>query len=144
MEVSASLDSSQEGIDDQRNLSIIFSMLLILLMVHLIATEYIPAQQSRGEILMYRNGKKKRPVKVNDEESGDRHQLMYSLEGEKGHMHLTGTGGVEQRSEHEVFHWSNVNYSIKSKNETRNILNNIEGWIQPGTLTVLMVSGGAA
>jgi ATP-binding cassette subfamily G (WHITE) protein 2 (PDR) len=79
-------------------------MLIILLMVHLIATEYIPAQQSRGEILMYRKGKKENLVKVNDEESGDRNQLIYSPGGEKGHMQLTGTGGVEQRSEHEVFH----------------------------------------
>jgi ATP-binding cassette subfamily G (WHITE) protein 2 (PDR) len=144
MEVSASPDSSRQGIDDHRNLSIIFSMLLILLMVHLIATEYIPAQQSRGEILVYRKGKKERLIKVNDEESGNQNQSMYSPDGEKGHMHFTVTGGVEQRREQEVFHWSNVNYSIKSKNETRNILTDIEGWVQPGTLTVLMVSGGAA
>lgn len=118
-------------------------MLLIFLMVHLIATEYIPAQQSRGEILVYRKGKKERPVKVNDEESAYRNQLMYSADGEKGHMQLTATGGAEQSSEHEVFHWSNVNYSIKYRKETRNILTDIEGWVQPGTLTVLMVSGGA-
>jgi ATP-binding cassette subfamily G (WHITE) protein 2 (PDR) len=104
VEVSAQPDSSRQGVDDHRNLSIIFSMLIILLMVHLIATEYIPAQQSRGEILMYRKGKKENLVKVNDEESGDRNQLIYSPGGEKGHMQLTGTGGVEQRSEHEVFH----------------------------------------
>ncbi|KAF2818778.1 AtrD, ABC-transporter [Ophiobolus disseminans] len=125
-----------------RNLGIIFSMLLILLMIHLIATEYIPAQQSRGEILVFRKRKKERLVKVHDEESGDRNRPMYSPGG-KGHMHLTETEAVEQRSEHEVFHWSNVNYSIKSKKETRNILTNIEGWVQPGTLTALMGVTGA-
>ena len=39
-----------------------------------------------------------------------------------------------------VFHWKNVCYDIKIKSETRRILDNVDGWVRPGTLTALMVS----
>ncbi|KAF1961950.1 AtrD, ABC-transporter [Byssothecium circinans] len=121
-----------------RNFGIILSMLTIFLVAHLIATEYIPAQQSRGEILVFRKNKEKHLSKTSDEESGRPDQIVYSANGEKDHKQAIGSGIAAQREEREVFHWSNVNYSIKSKTGTRNILTDMEGWVRPGTLTALM------
>jgi ATP-binding cassette subfamily G (WHITE) protein 2 (PDR) len=38
-----------------------------------------------------------------------------------------------------IFHWENVNYEVQIKSETRTILDSVDGWIKPGTLTALMV-----
>ena len=38
-----------------------------------------------------------------------------------------------------IFHWQDVCYDIKIKSETRRILDHVDGWVKPGTLTALMV-----
>ena len=38
-----------------------------------------------------------------------------------------------------IFHWDGVNYDIKIKGEPRRLLNEVDGWVKPGTLTALMV-----
>ncbi|OAA35191.1 opaque-specific ABC transporter CDR3 [Metarhizium rileyi] len=42
-----------------------------------------------------------------------------------------------------IFHWKNLSYSIKAKGGTKRILNNIDGWVKPGTMTALMGVSGA-
>ncbi|CAI4214415.1 unnamed protein product [Parascedosporium putredinis] len=42
-----------------------------------------------------------------------------------------------------VFHWKDVCYDIKIKKEPRRILDNVDGWVKPGTLTALMGVSGA-
>jgi len=42
-----------------------------------------------------------------------------------------------------VFHWDGVNYDIKIKGEPRRLLDDVDGWVQPGTLTALMGVSGA-
>jgi hypothetical protein len=66
---------------------------------------------------------------------------------EKGNPHLTtGSESSEvdassmiQKSS-SIFHWEDVCYQVKIKDETRVILDHVDGWIKPGTLTALMVS----
>jgi hypothetical protein len=44
-----------------------------------------------------------------------------------------------------VLHWERVCYDVKTKDGgTRRILDNIDGFVRPGTLTVLMVSSSSA
>jgi len=38
-----------------------------------------------------------------------------------------------------VFSWKDVVYDIKIKKEPRRILDHVDGWVKPGTLTALMV-----
>lgn len=38
-----------------------------------------------------------------------------------------------------IFHWEDVCYDIKIKGEPRRILDHVDGWVKPGTLTALMV-----
>lgn len=42
-----------------------------------------------------------------------------------------------------VFHWQNLCYDIKIKGQPRRILDNVDGWVKPGTCTALMVSSQA-
>lgn len=39
-----------------------------------------------------------------------------------------------------IVSWKDVTYDIKLKGEERRILDHIDGWVKPGTLTALMVS----
>ena len=38
-----------------------------------------------------------------------------------------------------IFQWKDICYDIKIKKETRRILDHVDGWVKPGTLTALMV-----
>ncbi|EHL02570.1 putative ABC transporter CDR4 [Glarea lozoyensis 74030] len=42
-----------------------------------------------------------------------------------------------------VFHWRDICYDIKIKKENRRILNHVDGWVKPGSLTALMGPSGA-
>lgn len=42
-----------------------------------------------------------------------------------------------------IFHWDSVCYDIKIKKEPRRLLDNVDGWVKPGTLTALMGVSGA-
>ncbi|SJM88686.1 probable Pleiotropic ABC efflux transporter of multiple drugs [Zygosaccharomyces bailii] len=42
-----------------------------------------------------------------------------------------------------IFHWKNLCYDLQIKNEKRRILDSVDGWVKPGTLTALMGASGA-
>lgn len=42
-----------------------------------------------------------------------------------------------------IFHWSDVTYDIKVKGGERRLLDLVDGWVKPGTLTALMGESGA-
>lgn len=42
-----------------------------------------------------------------------------------------------------IFQWEDVVYDIKIKGEERRILDHVDGWVKPGTLTALMGVSGA-
>lgn len=133
-----------------RNLGIILAIFVILCELHLIATEYIPAQRSRGEILLYRR-KSRRSTKIQkDEEGGNlvpnpspvspQQLTTFEMVDIKGKDDDRGRDiRMNIQREDAIFHWSNVNYSIPIKKDARQILQNIEGWVRPGSLTALMV-----
>lgn len=39
-----------------------------------------------------------------------------------------------------IFHWEDLCYDVHIKTEERRILDNVDGWVKPGTLTALMVT----
>lgn len=131
-----------------RNLGILLAMLIILCGTHLIAIECVPSQRSRGEVLLYQRKSKKRPITVEDEEIG-RHdgnsvtvsphdKTFETVDVETSHS--IGTRPQLHQRNLPVFHWSGLDYSIKIKQNSRQILQKVEGWVRPGSLTALMVS----
>ncbi|KAM0545005.1 hypothetical protein ACHAPJ_011515 [Fusarium lateritium] len=42
-----------------------------------------------------------------------------------------------------VFTWKNLNYTVQTPDGPRRLLNDVQGWVKPGTLTALMGSSGA-
>lgn len=119
-----------------RNLGIIFALMVGLCAVYLVATEFISAQRSKGEVLVFRKGQVPAMVKKDDEE-------------EKADDRPTAQGVVADRTvsgrevppsiqkQTAIFHWDGVDYDIKIKDGHRRLLDDVDGWVKPGTLTAV-------
>lgn len=127
-----------------RNVGIIIAMTLFNHLVYFLASEYVSAKKSKGEVLVFRRG---HIPKHANQDSKDLEARPVS--GPVTTI-LERPGGYEPSKEKEgfrgstsVFHWNNVCYDIKIKKESRRILDNVDGWVKPGTLTALMGVSGA-
>jgi ATP-binding cassette, subfamily G (WHITE), member 2, PDR len=106
----------------------------------------ITAQRSKGEILVYprsRIPKSLKSKKTSDEETGVAHaamaqkaQLQSESKDQTG-ADRADTGMIQKQTA--IFSWKDVVYDIKIKGEPRRILDHVDGWVKPGTLTGLMV-----
>jgi ATP-binding cassette subfamily G (WHITE) protein 2 (PDR) len=109
---------------------------------YLLATEYISAKKSKGEVLVFRRGRKPASLAKtapNDEEAtGDgMHAMMKKYSDDRA---SNDAANIIQKQT-SIFHWQDVCYDIKIKGEPRRILDHVDGWVRPGTLTALMVRG---
>ncbi|KOS41908.1 hypothetical protein ACN38_g7213 [Penicillium nordicum] len=120
-----------------RNLGILIAFLLFFMFTYLLGTEYISEKKSKGEVLLFRRG----------------HQpKLASGEGDLEISSQPSTVAKTEESPHQetaiqrqtaIFHWQDVCYDIKIKGEPRRILDNVDGWVKPGTCTALMGVSGA-
>ncbi|KAH8727674.1 opaque-specific ABC transporter CDR3 [Phaeosphaeriaceae sp. PMI808] len=123
-----------------RNYGVVVVLTIALFAAHLVMSEIVASERSKGEVLVFRRSKmqKRKKRATEDEETG----TVSAHNGEK-------FGNSSSSSEHNVqkqvsiFHWEKVNYEIQIKGETRTILDSVDGWIKPGTLTALMGVSGA-
>jgi ATP-binding cassette, subfamily G (WHITE), member 2, PDR len=125
-----------------RNVGIIAAMVVFNHLAYFITSEYVTAKKSKGEILVFRRGfVPKLAAKGGDDvEKSLSGPVPVVLEKSAGHESC-GEGLFHGSTS--VFHWSNVCYDIKIKGQPRRILDNIDGWVKPGTLTALMGVSGA-
>ena len=124
-----------------RNLGIIFAIMSFLCCVYLLSTEYVIASRSKGEILLFCRGQE---PKNHDEEAqnicGDGTADPKATREDRSNP--TWLNDVDTHSA--TFIWDNLSYDVKlQKGGSRRLLNDVEGWIQPGTLTALMGASGA-
>ncbi|KAJ4135001.1 Multidrug resistance protein [Fusarium equiseti] len=138
---SAYLSSAYGYLDSHkwRNFAAVVGFTLLFMGLHLIATETIASERSKGEVLVFtRQEMKKHANKgLGDEETG----AVGGTQLSSGNEATEEVTDVEEQTS--VFHWKNVCYDVKIKGETRRILDHVDGWVKPGTLTALMGSSGA-
>lgn len=123
-----------------RNVGIIIAFTLFNHLVYFIAIEYISAKKSKGEVLVFRRNH----LPTAPSKDGDVEASTYGPDvvvEKKPDSKTDHEGGLQASTS--VFHWSNVCYDIKIKGEPRRILDNVDGWVKPGTLTALMGVSGA-
>ncbi|OWP04280.1 hypothetical protein B2J93_9348 [Marssonina coronariae] len=122
-----------------RNFGILWAFLVGFCAVHLFATEYITAKKSKGEVLLFRRGHKPAALKsrVSDVESGS----AGSEKVGKSSTNVDVSNILKKQTA--IFHWEDVCYDINIKGEPRRILDHVDGWVKPGTLTALMGVSGA-
>ncbi|KAI1093930.1 ABC-2 type transporter-domain-containing protein [Rostrohypoxylon terebratum] len=125
-----------------RNFGILIGYIIFFTAVYMIAAEYFSLEVSKGEVLVFRrNHKSSETVKGRgDEESGPS-----GVPGSKRQRDsdVSGTIGAQIQNQNSIFHWSDVCYDITIKGQPRRILDHVDGWIKPGTLTALMGATGA-
>ncbi|KAL9949874.1 ZEB2-regulated ABC transporter 1 [Verticillium nonalfalfae] len=121
-----------------RNVGILIGFAIAFHVLYFVASEYISAKKSKGEVLVFRRGALPTTAKGQDDVEGALSGPLPVTEKPNG----KSTDGVIQAST-SVFHWNNVCYDIKIKGEPRRILDHVDGWVKPGTLTALMGVSGA-
>ena len=127
---------------------------IFFLAVYLIFCEFNESAKQRGEILVFtkstlRKMKKEKKLKsgaapaddvensAGTENANDKKLLEDSFE-ESASSDEIGISKSEA-----IYHWKNLCYEVQIKDETRRILNCVDGWVKPGTLTALMGASGA-
>jgi ATP-binding cassette subfamily G (WHITE) protein 2 (PDR) len=131
-----------------RNFGIVIAFIVFFLFTYLLACEYNKGSMQRGEITLFprsklrkiRKAKKKQMERMADIEAGGSEAAVAALAESQSVLKddlekvYAGT---------DIFHWRGVCYDVQIGKETRRILNNVDGWIKPGTLTALMGASGA-
>ncbi|KAK4654368.1 Multidrug resistance protein [Podospora pseudocomata] len=126
-----------------RNFGILLAFIAFFTTTYMLAAETVSAAKSKGEVLLFRRGHKPASFKENkgDAESGGVAVAGPVAKAAAGYQSDKESGNIQGSTS--VFHWNNVCYEVKVKKETRQILNNVDGWVKPGTLTALMGVSGA-
>lgn len=127
-----------------RNVGIIIAFMGFFMFTYLAATEAVTAKKSKGEVLKFRRGHIPTVLRKrqHDEEMDDAGVTGPGVETAKRGPDTTATEIIQKQTA--VFSWKDVCYDVKiSRDETRRILDQIDGWVKPGTLTALMGVSGA-
>jgi ATP-binding cassette subfamily G (WHITE) protein 2 (PDR) len=121
-----------------RNVGILFAFMFILMGIYLVATEFVSAKKSKGEVLVFRRGHKilKKSKSEEDLEGGAVGRRLALEKTQSEAMAI-----IEPQTA--IFQWKDVCYDIKIGKEPRRILDHVDGWVKPGTLTALMGVSGA-
>ncbi|KAI0477156.1 ABC-2 type transporter-domain-containing protein [Xylariaceae sp. FL0804] len=125
-----------------RNFGIMFAFVIFFLITYMVSAEYVSAKKSKGEVLVFRRGYKPAQFKESkgDAESGS--PRIGPIVTNASNARAGKDGGMLQDTK-STFHWEDVCYDIKIKSEPRRILDMVDGWVKPGTLTALMGVSGA-
>lgn len=109
--------------------------------MYLASTEFISSKKSKGEVLVFRRGHAPATLteKSHDEETADTGANGAALE--KRESYVDASDIIQKQTA--IFSWKDVCYDIKIKSEERRILDHVDGWVKPGTLTALMGVSGA-
>jgi ATP-binding cassette subfamily G (WHITE) protein 2 (PDR) len=124
-----------------RNFGILVAWMLFFLFTHMVAAELVAGKKSKGEVLVFRRGYKPAQFKESkgDAEEGPRVGPIVTNQS-RAHQEKDGANIQSSTS---TFHWNDVCYDVKIKGENRRILDHVDGWVKPGTLTALMGVSGA-
>ncbi|KAF8189914.1 ABC-2 type transporter-domain-containing protein [Mycena galopus ATCC 62051] len=121
-----------------RNFGILLAYMVVFCAVHLICTEYISAAKSKGEVLVFTRGHLPPAQRPRDKENSTLNEKAVPEAPSKR------PEDVKIPPQRKVFLWKDVVFDIKLKDGSdRRLLDHVDGWVRPGTLTALMGVSGA-
>ena len=129
------------------NFGIIIAFIAFFTATYMICTELVSEQKSKGEVLVYRRGHKPAAATFAEKKhhAQDTEAAMANIgpivTAQRSRADNKEAGMLQQQTS--VFQWHDVCYDIKIKGEPRRILDHVDGWVKPGTLTALMGVSGA-
>jgi len=128
-----------------RNVGIMLVFWIGFVIACAVATEFNPPARSKGEFLVFRKGHEPEHVKkalasgkpVDDLEPGRDAEVLTATQ-----TNLSEFRGLVKSKD--IFTWEHINYDITLRDGTRRrLLNDVTGYVKPGTLTALMGESGA-
>ncbi|PWY72123.1 hypothetical protein BO94DRAFT_476102 [Aspergillus sclerotioniger CBS 115572] len=123
-----------------RNYGILLGFFFFFLALYIISSELVRAKPSKGEILVFPRGKI--PAFTRKAPGDDDVESVPTSEKQRiGDEDPDHTGAIVRQTS--IFHWQDVCYDVKVKGQPRQILDHVDGWVKPGTLTALMGVTGA-
>lgn len=126
-----------------RNMGILFGFIFFFGFCYLVAIEYIQGAKSKGEVLVFRKSFLKKQKKARKESGGDI-ETGAVMAGEKGGVESeSSSSSINLQAQKGIFQWKDVCYDIKVKDGERRLLDHVDGYVKPGTLTALMGASGA-
>lgn len=125
-----------------RNFGILWVFLFGLGILYLVAAELVSSKKSKGEILVFRRGHIPASLLEKQSDDPENNLTREKTAMERQQSQADVINNIIQRQE-AIFQWRDVCYDIKIKSETRRILDHVDGWVKPGTLTALMGVSGA-
>ncbi|KAK8188116.1 putative ABC transporter [Phyllosticta capitalensis] len=117
-----------------RNFCIILPFIVFFMVTHLLATEFIQEKKSKGEVLVFRRGSRPRQIRLEDPE------VVHTRHDSKASHNSLATSFKKAQS---TFHWQELCYEINTKYGAKRLLDHIDGWVKPRTITALMGMSGA-
>ncbi len=125
-----------------RNFGILIAFTIGFFITYLIAAELNSSTTSTAEVLVFRRGHAPKEL-VDGEESRE--------DGSAHPVRSHGADVEEKQDENikalgrqtDIFSWKDVCYTVPVKGGERKLLDDISGWVKPGTLTALMGASGA-
>lgn len=136
-----------------RGFGIGLAYVVFFFFVYLFLCEYNEGAKQKGEILVFpqsivRKFKKQNKLleKANEEDVEKSAGASTNITDKKllqDSSDSTSDDEVGLTKSEAIFHWRNLCYDVQIKKENRRILNNVDGWVKPGTLTALMGASGA-
>ncbi|KAJ7182527.1 ABC-2 type transporter-domain-containing protein [Mycena crocata] len=121
-----------------RNFAILIAFMVFFFAMHLLTTEYISASKSKGEVLVFARGHLPVSRAPEDEENSTVNETPI-----RDSPSRSGSD-IKIPPQKKIFLWKDVCYDIRLKDGSeRRLLDHVDGWVRPGTLTALMGVSGA-
>ncbi|SCO92613.1 probable ABC1 transport protein [Fusarium oxysporum] len=141
----ASLQFEYEWDRRWRNLGIVLAFTAFFTATYMVSAELVSEKKSTGEVLVYRRGHKPVIVANAEKKRSDAEAAMPNIgpvvTATRSQGDTKEAGTLQQQTS--IVQWHDVCYDVKIKSETRRILDHVDGWVKPGTLTALMGVSGA-
>ncbi|GJC84732.1 ZEB2-regulated ABC transporter 1 [Colletotrichum liriopes] len=131
-----------------RNIGILCGFMVLFIGTYFLAAEFAKPPKTKGEILVFRRGKTPSVLGSSSKNDVEMQLVECSI-----HKKPSAMAGTEPRSHssppspsscrNPIFHWENISYHVKVKGSDCQILDQVDGWVQPGVTTALMGASGA-
>ncbi|PYH36673.1 uncharacterized protein BO87DRAFT_353950 [Aspergillus neoniger CBS 115656] len=119
-----------------RNYGILVAYLVLFTGLYLFLSEYNSGETSKAETLVFRSGHVPQYLLSSDGiEDGEAPPDKPEVQNQVDAINLP--------QQTDILSWKGLNYDIPVKDGTRRLLDNVNGWVKPGTLTALMGVSGA-
>ena len=121
-----------------RNFGIIIAFTVFFMFCYLVSAELVSSKKSKGEVLVFRRGHTPATLTKTTPDDAEAAGAGHAVPTEKQSDSQNISNVIQKQTA--IFQWHDVCYDIKIKTEERRILDHVDGWVKPGTLTALMVS----